>query len=167
MAPLRQIDWVVYAMRPFSGPNAVLTYLTRYTHRVAISNSRLIAGDAHHVTFKYKDYRAKPSKRYKTLRLTTDEFLRRFLLHILPSGFHRIRHFGFFANPVRAHTLAQIRALLLDDTTETVQTPCASPNLNNTDHSPNVCPVCGASMSIIETLNRTTFPRAPPAWPGH
>ena len=167
LAPLRQIDWFVYAKRPFSGPKAVLAYLSRHTHRVAISNRRLMACDEHGVTFKYKDYRAKLSKRYKTLRLSTDEFIRRFLLHILPSGFHRIRHCGFFANPVRAQTLAQIRTLLVDDTTETVQAPCASPNPNHTDHSPYVCPVCGAAMSIIETFNRTTSPRAPPAWPVH
>jgi hypothetical protein len=167
LAPLRQIDWVVYAKRPFSGPKAVLAYLSRYTHRVAIANSRLIACDEHGVTFKWKDYRAKPSKRYKTLRLSTDEFIRRFLLHILPSGFHRIRHFGFFANPVRAQTLPQIRALLGDDTPETVQAPCVSPYPNHTDHSPYVCPVCGAAMSIIETLIRTTSPRAPPPWTVH
>jgi len=167
LAPLREIDWVVYAKRPFSGPKAVLAYLSRYTHRVAISNSRLSACDEHDVTFKWKDYRAKPSKRYKTLRLGIDEFIRRFLLHILPSGFHRVRHFGFFANTVRTQSLAQIRALLVGDTTETVETSCASPDSNPADHSPYTCPVCGASMRIIETFNRTTSPRAPPPWTVH
>jgi len=92
LAPLRQIEWVVYAKRPFAGPEAVLAYLSRYTHRVAISNSRLIACDERGVTFKWKDYRAKSRDRYQTMTLATGEFIRRFLIHVLPSGFHRIRH---------------------------------------------------------------------------
>ncbi len=101
LAPLRQQEWVVYAKRPFAGPAAVLAYLARYTHRVAISNSRLIACDDHGVTFRYKDYRAKGRTRHKTMTLAADEFLRRFLLHVLPRGFHRIRHYGLLANTQR------------------------------------------------------------------
>jgi len=103
------LDWVVYAKRPFSGPEAVLAYLSRYTHRVAISNSRLIAHDDQGVTFTWKDYRAKSAQRYKTMRLTNDEFIRRFLIHVLPTGFHRIRHFGLFANHLRANHCATDR----------------------------------------------------------
>ena len=102
LAPLREIKWVVYAKPPFAGPEAVLTYLSRYTHRVAISNSRLIAFDDKGVTFKWKDYRAKISDRQKVMTLAADEFIRRFLIHVLPSGFHRIRHYGLFANGARA-----------------------------------------------------------------
>ena len=94
LAPLRKIEWVVYAKRPFAGPAAVLAYLSRYTHRVAISNSRLIAMDERGVSFKWKDYRAKGKTRYKAMTLAPEEFMRRFLLHVLPGGFHRIRHFG-------------------------------------------------------------------------
>ena len=107
LAPLRRSEWVVYAKRPFAGPKAVLAYLARYTHRVAISNSRLIALDEAGVTFKWKDYRIKGRDRLKTMTLDAAEFIRRFLLHVLPSGFHRIRHYGLFAGAVRA---AQHRA---------------------------------------------------------
>ena len=98
LAPLRQCEWVVYAKRPFAGPAAVLAYLSRYTHRVAISNSRLLAMDEHGVTFRWKDYRAKGKTRHKTMTLGAEEFMRRFLLHVLPGGFHRIRHYGLLAN---------------------------------------------------------------------
>jgi hypothetical protein len=98
LVPLRRSEWVVYSKKPFGGPNAVLAYLARYTHRVAISNRRLIAADAMGVTFKYKDYRIQGSERYKLMTLATDEFIRRFLTHILPKGFHRIRHYGLLAN---------------------------------------------------------------------
>src|SRR5262249_57333307 len=98
LAPLRKVEWVVYAKRPFAGPEAVLAYLSRYTHRVAIANSRLIAFDDNGLTFRWKDYRAKGRERMKVMTLAGDEFIRRFLIHVLPSGFHRIRHFGLFAN---------------------------------------------------------------------
>jgi len=111
LAPLRQIDWVVYAKRPFAGPEAVLAYLARYTHRVAISNSRLLACDERGVTFKWKDYRAKHPDRYKTMTLATGEFIRRFLLHVLPSGFHRIRHYGLFANHTRVNSSAKTASM--------------------------------------------------------
>ncbi|MGI9292680.1 MAG: IS91 family transposase [Pseudomonadales bacterium] len=159
LAPLRQIEWVVYAKRPFSGPEAVLAYLSRYTHRIAISNSRLIACDEHNVTFKWKDYRAKSSQRNKTMRLAIDEFIRRFLMHVLPSRFHRIRHYGLFANHLRANNLEQIRELLTvvdhaDDKSEAEDSK-ASPTY--------VCPACGAPMIIVEILERSQGPRGPPA----
>ncbi len=102
LQPCREQEWVVYAKRPFAGPQAVLTYLSRYTHRVAIANSRLLTFDEHGVTFKWKDYRQHGRTRHKTLTLASDEFIRRFLLHVLPLGFHRIRHYGLFANGGRA-----------------------------------------------------------------
>jgi len=160
LAPLRQIDWVVYAKRPFAGPEAVLAYLSRYTHRVAISNSRLIACDERGVTFKWKDYRAKPRDRYQTMTLATGEFIRRFLIHVLPSGFHRIRHYGLLANHTRVKQLQRLRELLSDDTldagaeTEPVQDPLPIPTYT--------CQACGAPMIIIETFAKQR-PRAPPA----
>ena len=116
LAPSRKAEWVVYSKRPFGGPEAVLAYLARYTHRVAISNSRLIACDGAGVTFKYKDYRADGHARQKVMTLATDEFIRRFLIHVLPSGFHRIRHYGLFASGVRADNIARARALLAAST---------------------------------------------------
>ena len=107
LAPLRKIEWVVYAKRPFAGPQAVLAYPSRYTHRVAIASSRLIAVDDNGVTFKWKDYRAKGRERQKVMTLASDEFIRRFLIHVLPAGFHRIRHYGLFANGRRAANLAR------------------------------------------------------------
>ena len=118
VAALRKQEWVVYAKRPFAGPEAVLAYLSRYTHRVAIANSRLLGLDAHGVTFRWKDYRAKGRSRSKTLRLATDEFIRRFLLHVLPAGFHRIRHYGLFANTTRKDNLARARERLVHDKTD-------------------------------------------------
>jgi hypothetical protein len=109
LAPLRHSEWVVYAKRPFAGPKAVLAYLARYTHRVAISNSRLINLDEAGVTFKYKDYRIKGRDRLKTMTLDAAEFIRRFLLHVLPSGFHRIRHYGLFASAMRAQNVESPR----------------------------------------------------------
>ena len=161
LAPLRQIDWVVYAKRPFAGPQAVLAYLSRYTHRVAISNSRLIACDQHGVTLKWKDYRAKLRDRYQTLTLASDEFIRRFLIHVLPPGFHRIRHYGLLANPVRAKQLARLRQLLANHTTDNdvLATPTAE---DEPPTSTYTCPACGAPMMIIETLKKQ-WPRAPPA----
>ena len=162
LKPLRQIDWVVYAKRPFSGPKAVLAYLSRYTHRVAISNRRLLAYDAHGVTFTWKDYRAKPKERYKTLRLTTDEFIRRFLLHVLPTGLHRIRHFGIFANPQRAHRVQQIRTLLAPEPDPPEAVPAAPLTAAEISRHPFVCPTCRSPMIIIEVLARSYRPRAPP-----
>ncbi len=160
LAPLRQIDWVVYAKRPFAGPEAVLAYLSRYTHRVAISNSRLIACDERGVTFKWKDYRAKPRDRYKTMTLAIDEFIRRFLIHVLPPGFHRIRHYGLFANHSRVKQLQRLRELLSHDTLDVV-----AESETDDGHLPTAtytCQACGALMMIIETLEKQ-WPRAPPA----
>ena len=112
LTPLRQIDWVVYAKEPFAGPEKVLRYLSRYTHRIAISNRRLLSADENGVTFKYKDYRIEGPGRYKTMTLATDEFIRRFLIHVLPKGFHRIRHYGLLANGNRADNIAHARELL-------------------------------------------------------
>ncbi len=112
LAPLRKIDWVVYAKRPFGGPKAVLAYLSRYTHRVAISNRRLVAADDGGVSFRWKDYRIEGPGRWKTMTLTPHEFIRRFLMHVLPSGFHRIRHYGLLASGTRAANIARARQLL-------------------------------------------------------
>ena len=152
--PLRKIDWVVYAKRPFAGPEAVLAYLSRYTHRVAIANSRLLSYDQHRVSFKYKDYRAKKRDRYKTMHLATDEFIRRFLIHVLPKGFHRIRHYGLFASHVRASNLAKIRNLL------DVDTPEMATSATDAEGCTYVCQACGAPMRIIERLEPNS--RAPP-----
>ena len=112
LKPWRRAEWVVYSKRPFGGPEAVLAYLSRYTHRTAIANSRLVAFDGERVTFKWKDYRAKGDARYKLMTLDADEFIRRFLIHVLPDGFHRIRHYGLFANGGRAENVARTRRLL-------------------------------------------------------
>jgi hypothetical protein len=159
LAPLRCCEWVVYAKRPFAGPEAVLAYLSRYTHRVAISNSRLVAVDERGVTFRWKDYRAKGNTRYKTMTLDAHEFMRRFLLHVLPGGFHRIRHYGLIANAGRKNNLAKIRELL--------HVAVAEVQPNGTDapiavQPTFVCQHCGASMIIIETLVRGQSIRAPP-----
>ena len=162
LAPLRAVEWVVYAKRPFAGPAAVLAYLSRYTHRVAISNSRLLALDERGVTFRWKDYRAKGSTRYKTMTLDPHEFMRRFLLHVLPSGFHRIRHYGLIANAARRELLARARTLLrVVPTTIEAQPPDApAVNLQPTF----VCPHCGAAMNVIDTFARGQPIRAPPPW---
>ncbi len=170
LKPWRQREWVVYAKRPFTGPAAVLAYLSRYTHRVAIANSRLIAIDEHGVTFKWKDYRHKGRCRYKTMRLDTDEFIRRFLIHVLPSGLHRIRHYGLFANATRKDNLAQARELLMRQKTQ-APTEGLIPSIDcagggdrdEPAQATYVCPHCGAPMRIIDTFARGQLPRAPPS----
>jgi hypothetical protein len=164
LAPLRNSDWVVYSKRPFGGPKQVLAYLARYTHRVAISNRRLIAFDDKGVTFKWKDYRIEGRNRYKVMTLATDEFIRRFLIHVLPGGFHRIRHYGLFANGSRAANIARARELLV------VPTPKAVDRAADTDTAEpqslsHPCPCCGGRMIIIETFERGSTPRyrPPPA----
>jgi len=160
--PLRQIEWVVYAKRPFAGPAAVLAYLSRYTHRVAIANSRLITLDEHGVTFKWKDYRAKGRTRQKHMTLASDEFIRRFLLHVLPSGFHRIRHYGLIANTRRRDNLARARELLLNPPPEVSADTTVDDDQDEPVHATYICPDCGAPMIVIDTFARGQLPRAPP-----
>jgi putative transposase/transposase-like zinc-binding protein len=148
LAPLRRCEWVVYAKRPFAGPQAVLAYLSRYTHRVAISNARLIALDEAGVTFKWKDYRIKGRDRLKTMMLDAAEFIRRFLLHVLPSGFHRIRHYGLFAGTVRARNIERARRLLAASTPESARADADSDA--ETPSPEHRCPCCGGRMIIVE-----------------
>ena len=162
LAPLRQCEWVVYAKRPFAGPAAVLAYLSRYTHRVAIANSRLLALDERGVTFRWKDYRAEGRTRHKTMSLSSAEFMRRFLLHVLPGGFHRIRHYGLLANARRKCNLATARTLL-HQPAPAVAHSSAVPT--GTGHAQPTfrCRHCGAPMLILETLARVPHIRGPPA----
>ncbi|WP_140635978.1 IS91 family transposase [Methylibium rhizosphaerae] len=161
LAPLRQCEWVVYAKRPFAGPEAVLAYLSRYTHRVAISNSRLLALDEHGVTFRWKDYRAKGRTRHKTMTLSAGEFMRRFLLHVLPTGFHRIRHYGLLANGSRTSSLTLVRTLL--HAPAPVQQVEHSDEHDAAARSTFFCPHCGRPMLILETFAPDHTIRAPPA----
>ena len=166
LAPLRQTDWVVYAKRPFAGPGAVLAYLSRYTHRVAIANSRLIALDEQGVTFKFKNYRTKGRCRYGRMTLPVEEFMRRFLLHVLPRGFHRIRHYGLLANAARIENLARVRELLAVPTSPLIVLPTTSGQdglQQEADANTRPCPCCGAPMVIIEAFERGHAPRAPPS----
>jgi Putative transposase/Transposase zinc-binding domain len=168
LMPLRRIEWVVYAKRPFAGPEAVLAYLSRYTHRVAISNSRLVSLDERGVSFRWKDYRAKGSKgagqRHKTMTLSPQEFMRRFLLHVLPRGLHRIRHYGLLANGNRRANLALARELLHvappapDAAATEVQealAPAPAPTF--------VCRHCGQGLVVLQVFQRDCSIRAPPA----
>jgi hypothetical protein len=164
LAPLRKIEWVIYAKRPFAGPEAVLAYLSRYTHRVAISNRRLLALDNNGVTFRWKDYRAKGRTRYKRMTLAADEFIRRFLLHVLPTGFHRIRHYGLFANSGRAENLAQARELLGQPPPNDQREPVAETDQPLPLAQP--CPCCGGIMIVVETFEPGQAPsRHPPRAP--
>ncbi len=160
LVALRRIEWVVYCKRPLSGPAAVLAYLARYTHRVAISNSRLIACDEDGVSFRWKDYRVDGRARSKVMRLSVDEFIRRFLLHVLPDGFHRIRHYGLFGNGVRQENLDRARALLA--VAETSATPVTASTLAP---EPVRCPCCGGRMILIERFARGCSSRHPPTSP--
>jgi hypothetical protein len=161
-APLWKAEWVVYAKRPFGGPEAVLAYLSRYTHRIAIANSRLIAFDDSGVTFKWKDYRAKEQQRAKVMTLATDEFIRRFLIHVLPSGFHRIRHYGLFANAGRAENIARARQLLNVPQTPPQCRDTAAVDDGEPLSSSYPCPCCGGRMIVIETFERGCTPRHQP-----
>ena len=164
---LSQIEWVVYAKRPFAGPATVLAYLSRYTHRVAIANSRLLSMDERGITFSWKNYRIKGAKRYSSMTLTADEFIRRFLIHILPSGFHRIRHYGLIANANRKNNLVHARKLLQVDEAECpVQEETTDKHQSEEQEATYVCPDCGAPMIIIETFARNQQPRAPPVKKG-
>jgi hypothetical protein len=166
LAPLSKKNWFVYAKPPFAGPEAVLAYLARYTHRVAISNCRLLALDECGVTFRYKDYRRNGRARYRTMTLAPDEFIRRFLLHVLPKGFHRIRHYGLLASAACKANIARTRELIA------APEPSIGPPAEHddadvtagaaTDHRPP-CPCCGGRMIIVETFERGGAPRAPPS----
>jgi hypothetical protein len=158
LAPLKKTRWFVYAKRPFAGPKSVLAYLSRYTHRVAISNRRLIAADGKTVTFKVKDYRIEGAGRYTTMTLDTDEFIRRFLMHVLPKGFHRIRHYGLLASGVKAENLALMRTLL-DVAPSPLQPPEEPSAAEVRDVLPAPCPCCGGRMHIIERFEAGSQPR--------
>ena len=165
LAPLRRADWVVYAKRPFGGPDAVLAYLARYTHRVAIANSRLVAMDRHGVTFRWKDYRARSAGKAwrKTMTLTAHEFIRRFLLHVLPDGFHRIRHYGLLTSSRRAETIARIRQIIaapipVAAPQEHDANGCTEADEPRDDHRPP-CPCCGGRMILVERFAPGTAPR--------
>ncbi len=159
LKPLRKSEWVVYAKEPFGGPGAVLAYLSRYTHRVAISNSRLISVDEKGVTFKYKDYRIEGPDRYRTMTLDVAEFIRRFLMHVLPKRFHRIRHSGLLANGNRAANIARARDLL--DVRAPDENPDAGSPTEPDDPSVLVqpCPCCGGRMIVIEVFAAGCEPR--------
>ncbi len=158
LAPLRRAEWVVYAKPPFGGPAAVLAYLARYTHRVAIANSRLVSMDDHAVRFRWKDYRtadpATGAVRIRTMALSPDEFIRRLLLHVLPTGFHRIRHYGLLAKGPRAPDLRRLRALIAGQVGDTAETPEPEP-----EPQPQTCPGCGGRMRIVEVFRRGCAPR--------
>ncbi|WP_419827093.1 IS91 family transposase [Sphingomonas sp.] len=156
LAPVRKKRWVVYAKPPFAGPEAVLAYLSRYTHRVAISNSRLIRFDETGVTFRWKDYRRAGTDRQQVMTLSAHEFIRRFLLHVLPKGFHRIRHYGLLAGATRKGHLERARQLL------GVALPAAPDAPVEPDDTRPPCPCCGGRMLVIETFERWRQPRAPP-----
>jgi len=156
LAPIRTMKWVVYSKPPFGGPEAVLAYLSRYTHRVAIANRRLIALDEAGVTFRYKDYRRDGDARHRTMTLSADEFIRRFLVHVLPKGFHRIRHYGLLASAGRKANIARARELLVAPAPIKAQEP-ASP----ADRRP-ACPCCGGRMLVIESFDGVARARAPP-----
>ena len=163
LAPLRRKNWFVYAKPPFSGPEAVLAYLARYTHRVAIANSRLITLDERGVTFRYKDYRRNGHERHRIMTLAPEEFIRRFLLHVLPKGFHRIRHYGLLASPGCKANIARARELIAAPM-PTVD-PSAARDTDDPrdppDHRPP-CPCCGGRMLIVEVFGRGGAPRGPP-----
>jgi hypothetical protein len=156
LSPVRKKRWVVYAKPPFAGPEAVLAYLSRYTHRVAISNSRLLGFDEASVTFHFKDYRRDGAERRQVMTLCADEFIRRFLLHNLPRGFHRIRHYGLLASGTRRDNLERARQLLA------VAPPAADDTLAGPTETRPPCPCCGGHMIIVEIIERRYQPRAPP-----
>ena len=161
LEPLHKPEWVVYAKEPFAGPRAVLAYLSRYTHRVAISNSRLIRAGADSVTFRVKDYRVDGPGRYRTMTLQAHEFIRRFLMHVLPRGFHRIRHYGFLGNGNRAANIARIRELLA------IPAPAPDTEAADTADGPRVlalpCPCCGGRLVIVEAFGPGGAPRHRPS----
>lgn len=170
LEPLYQTKWHVHAKRPFAGPEAVLAYLARYTHRVAIGNSRLVSVDENGVTFKVKDYRVEGPERYKTMTVAPGEFIRRFLLHVLPKGFHRIRHYGLFAAcRTKAATIERARELIRQAAPmkpPAKQEPPADEATTGAPEKPeHPCPSCGGRMVIIETFEAGSTPRHRPSAP--
>ena len=165
LAPLRNRKWVVYCKRPFGGPEEVLRYLARYTHRVAISNRRLIACDDNGVTFNWKDYRLDGPERYKVMTLDTHEFIRRFLMHVLPQGFHRIRYYGLLASTTRADNIARVRDLLAVPLIQIDAIKAANAKPDEPKAPEHPCPCCGGRMIIIETFRRGCSPRYRPTAP--
>ena len=165
LKPLRKIDWVVDVREPFAGPKQVLRYLSRYTHRVAISNRRLISADENGVTFRYKDYCADGRARYKRMTLATDEFIRRFLMHVLPKGLHRIRHYGLLARPSCADNIARARELLAVSTPQDHNTEADAVNPSEPPNPSHPCPCCGGRMITIEIFERGSTPRHRPTGP--
>jgi hypothetical protein len=169
LAPLSRKKWFVYAKPPFQGPEAVLAYLARYTHRVAISNRRLVALDKRGVTFRYKDYRRNGQARYRTMTLVPDEFIRRFLLHVLPKGFHRIRHYGLLASATCKTNIARARELIAAPVSA-IDPPDPPAEHDDADQAADAaadhrrpCPCCGGRMIIVEIFERGGTPRAPPS----
>jgi len=162
LAPLRRCEWVVYAKRPFAGPRTVLAYLSRYTHRVAVSNSRLIRFDDKGVTFKWKDYRVEGRDRFKTMTLAAHEFIRRFLLHVLPSGFHRIRHYGLFAGAVRTLNIERVRQTLAAAESAPQRPRAEADNQADDVSSARRCPCCGGRMIIVEMFEGPRPAQSPP-----
>jgi len=165
LAPLWNTNWVVYCKRPFGGPKQVLRYLARYTHRVAISNRRLIACDNNGVTFKWKDYRIQGPDRYKVMTLATHEFIRRFLMHLLPAGFHRIRYYGLLASGKRAENIARARELLMPPIIPVDAIKASNPHPAEPEKPKHSCPCCGGRMIIIERFERGATPHYRPSPP--
>jgi hypothetical protein len=165
LAPVRRAEWVVYSKRPFGGPEAVLAYLSRYTHRVAIANSRLIAFNDEGVTFKWKDYRANERDRAKVMTLAGDEFIRRFLIHVLPDGFHRIRHYGLFANGGRAENIARVRQWLHVLAPKQPIDDADGAQEGEPQQLSHPCPCCGGHMITIERFERGCAPQHQPVPP--
>ena len=152
LTPLRTVDWVVYAKRTFAGPEQLLAYLARYTHRVAITNNRLLELDETHVRFGWKKVRQGGGHKRKVMRIEIAEFMRRFLLHVLPNGFHRIRHFGFLANGHRANKLALCRSVLAVPTVPAARRNDHADDSGNPKHEPPPCQCCGGRVRIVETF---------------
>src|SRR5208282_4410628 len=150
LAPLRTAEWIVYAKKTFAGPEQLLAYLARYTHRVAITNSRLLDLDETHVSFRWKKYVQGGGHKNRVMRITIGEFMRRFLLHVLPNGFHRIRHYGLLANGHRADKLILCRSLLASAAVD--RSNDEDNNSGATDYEPPPCPCCGGRMKVIETF---------------
>ncbi len=162
LAPLRRVEWIVYVKDPFGGPEQVLRYLSRYTHRVAISNRRLVSADDGGIAFRWKDYRIEGPERWKTMTLTPHQFIRRFLIHVLPKGFHRIRHYGLLANTNRAKSMARARELLGAAPRIVEPEEEKAPGAEEPRVLPCPCPRCGGRMIVIEVFARGCEPRYRP-----